>query len=94
MRAVVLLSGGLDSILAARVMLEQGVELEALNFVSVFCTCTPGNSSCSAATRTVGAIGAEKPVLAMLILVNINIIDIKPARKFRFNECELFTIII
>ncbi len=39
-RAVCLLSGGLDSILACKLMLEQGVEVFALNFVSPFCTCT------------------------------------------------------
>lgn len=39
-KAVVMLSGGLDSTLAAKIMLEQGIELEALNFVTVFCTCT------------------------------------------------------
>ncbi len=39
-KAIVLLSGGLDSILAARLMLEQGIEVEALNFLTIFCTCT------------------------------------------------------
>lgn len=39
-KAVILLSGGLDSTLAAKMMLEQGVELEAINFVTAFCTCT------------------------------------------------------
>ncbi len=39
-RAVGLLSGGLDSILACRLILEQGIEVFALNFVSPFCTCT------------------------------------------------------
>ncbi|MBI4336148.1 MAG: 7-cyano-7-deazaguanine synthase [Candidatus Omnitrophica bacterium] len=39
-RAVMLLSGGLDSTLAAKMMLEQGIELEAINFVTTFCTCT------------------------------------------------------
>ena len=39
-RAVMLLSGGLDSTLAARMMLDQGVELVALHFTSPFCTCT------------------------------------------------------
>ena len=57
MRAVALLSGGLDSLLAVKVMLEQGVEVEALNFVSVFCTCTPKNSSCSAARSAVRQLG-------------------------------------
>lgn len=38
MKAIALLSGGLDSTLAARLVLDQGVELEALNFITVFCT--------------------------------------------------------
>ncbi|MGQ9679089.1 MAG: hypothetical protein ACUVUD_07420 [bacterium] len=40
MKAVCLLSGGLDSILACRLILEQGVQVFGLNFVSPFCTCT------------------------------------------------------
>ena len=35
-RAIILFSGGLDSILAARLMMEQGFELLALNFTSPF----------------------------------------------------------
>ena len=38
-RAVVLLSGGLDSMLAIRILLEQGVEVEAVNFQTVFTCC-------------------------------------------------------
>ncbi len=36
-RAVALISGGLDSLLAARLVLEQGVEVEGLNFFTGFC---------------------------------------------------------
>jgi len=39
-RAVILLSGGLDSTLAAKMMLDQGIELFALHFTSPFCTCS------------------------------------------------------
>ncbi len=39
-KAVALLSGGLDSTLAIKLMLEQGIEVHALNFLTVFCTCT------------------------------------------------------
>jgi len=39
-RAVALFSGGLDSILAIKLMLRQGIEVYALNFLTVFCTCT------------------------------------------------------
>lgn len=44
-RAVILLSGGLDSTLAARMMLDQGVELFALHFTSPFCTCGRGSGN-------------------------------------------------
>jgi len=36
-RAVALISGGLDSLLAAKVMLEQGVHVEGINFYTGFC---------------------------------------------------------
>ncbi len=36
-KAVVLLSGGLDSMLAAKLLLDQGVHVEALNFYTGFC---------------------------------------------------------
>ncbi len=38
-KCVLLLSGGLDSVLAAKIMLEQGIEVEGLNFKSVFGCC-------------------------------------------------------
>ncbi len=45
-KALALLSGGLDSTLAVKVILEQGIAVEALNFTSPFCTCTGKNSGC------------------------------------------------
>lgn len=36
-RAIALISGGLDSLLAAKVMLEQGVHVEGINFYTGFC---------------------------------------------------------
>jgi tRNA U34 2-thiouridine synthase MnmA/TrmU len=45
-KAVALLSGGLDSTLAVRMMLDCDIEVEALNFTSPFCTCTGKNSGC------------------------------------------------
>ena len=41
MKAIALLSGGLDSTLAIKLMLSQGVDVVAVNFVSPFCTCSP-----------------------------------------------------
>jgi hypothetical protein len=45
MKAVMLLSGGLDSRLAMKLLLDQGVELHALNHTTIFCTCT-ARASC------------------------------------------------
>jgi len=57
MKAIALLSGGLDSTLAAKVVMEQGVELEALNFLTVFCTCTQRGESCLASQKAVDSLG-------------------------------------
>jgi len=38
-RAVVLFSGGLDSVLAARILQEQGLEVEALNVCTMYTSC-------------------------------------------------------
>ena len=57
MKAIALLSGGLDSTLAAKVMMEQGIELEALNFLTVFCTCTNRGETCLASQKAVETLG-------------------------------------
>ena len=56
-KAVGLLSGGLDSTLAAKLMLEQRIELYAVNFISPFCTCTPKKAGCAAAITAVKKLG-------------------------------------
>ena len=38
-KMLVLLSGGLDSTLAVKMMLEQGIDVEAVNFATPFCLC-------------------------------------------------------
>jgi tRNA-specific 2-thiouridylase len=57
MKAIALLSGGLDSTLAAKVMMEQGIELEGLNFLTVFCTCTNRGETCLASQKAVENLG-------------------------------------
>jgi tRNA U34 2-thiouridine synthase MnmA/TrmU len=56
-KAVGLLSGGLDSTLAAKLMIEQRVEVYAINFTSLFCTCTPKKSGCAAVVSAVKRLG-------------------------------------
>jgi tRNA-specific 2-thiouridylase len=55
--ALGLLSGGLDSTLAAKVLIDQGIEVHAINFTSPFCTCSPKSSGCSAVQRAVEQLG-------------------------------------
>lgn len=57
MKAIALLSGGLDSTLAAKVVIEQGIELEALNFMTVFCTRTTRGATCLASQKAVDTLG-------------------------------------
>jgi len=63
MKAIALLSGGLDSTLAAKVVLDLGIELEALNFLTVFCTCTNRGETCLASQKAVGALGIPLNVM-------------------------------
>lgn len=52
MKALGLLSGGLDSTLAVKIILERGIEVEALNFVTPFCLCRKGGCGASEAANT------------------------------------------
>lgn len=56
-KAIVLLSGGLDSILAVRMMLEQGIEVLAVNFSAKLCMCgckKTGESAAQIAAKMLG----------------------------------------
>jgi len=62
-RAIVLLSGGLDSCLAVRVLQEQGIEVVAVNFQTPFCQDGGTGASCGSATRVADALGLPLRVL-------------------------------
>jgi len=56
--AVALLSGGLDSMLALKMMVEQGIDLTAVHFTSPFCNCSLRNTGCgNQARRAAEAFG-------------------------------------
>lgn len=56
-KALLLLSGGLNSTLAGRLLLELGMNVESMNFTSPFCRCTPKSLGCSAARRAAEQLG-------------------------------------
>ena len=58
-KAISLLSGGLDSTLATRLVLEQGIEVEAVNFLTVFCTCTAHGKGCLAGKSAADKLGIK-----------------------------------
>jgi hypothetical protein len=45
-QAIALLSGGLDSSLAVKMMLDQGIKVTAVHFTSPFCSCTAKKAGC------------------------------------------------
>ena len=64
-KAIALLSGGLDSTLAVKLMLDQGIDVVALNFTTPFCNCTARSSSCKhEATRVAKEFGIPVKVVA------------------------------
>ncbi len=65
-KAVGLLSGALDSTLAAKLMLEQDIEVYAINFTSPFCTCTPKRAGCASVVTAVKELGGIPPIRVAL----------------------------
>jgi hypothetical protein len=59
MKALALHSGGLDSTLAIRVIQEQGIEVEALHFVSVFDCGATDEDNCRASRSTAAQLGVK-----------------------------------
>jgi len=45
-KAVALLSGGLDSTLAVKLMIDEGIDMTGVHFTSIFCNCTPKKAGC------------------------------------------------
>jgi tRNA-uridine 2-sulfurtransferase len=51
MKALALLSGGLDSTLAVKLILKQGTSVEAINFITPFCQCRKGGCGAQEAAK-------------------------------------------
>ena len=93
-KAISLLSGGLDSTLATRLIMEQGVEVVALHFTSLFCNCSKGGNGCGIqAVRTAGELGLE----VMVRVKGMDYLEIVKAPKHGYGrgvnpclDCRIF----
>lgn len=65
MKAIALLSGGLDSRLAVKMVQDQGIEVIALNFVTPFCNCTSKNSCKTEARKASEQFGIELRIVPL-----------------------------
>jgi tRNA U34 2-thiouridine synthase MnmA/TrmU len=89
-KALALLSGGLDSTLAVKLLLEQGIIVEAINFVSPFCLCKKGGCGVSKVAEKFG-------ILLQVVNVGENYLQIirKPKHGYGKNmnpciDCRIF----
>lgn len=89
-KALGLLSGGLDSTLAAKLLLGQGIDVEAVNFVSPFCLCKKGGC---------GAPEVAKNLNIKLKMISVGEEYLRIVRKPRFGygknmnpciDCRIF----
>jgi adenylyl- and sulfurtransferase ThiI len=93
-KAVSLLSGGLDSLLATKLVMDQGVEMVALHFTSPFCTCTKGDKGCGLqAVKTARELGIE----VMIKVKGLEYLEIVKAPKHGYGknlnpciDCRIF----
>jgi tRNA-specific 2-thiouridylase len=90
MKALGLLSGGLDSTLAVKLILEQGTTVEAINFITPFCQCRKGGC---------GAQEAAKAFNIPLKVINAGPAYLRVVRKPKFGygknlnpcvDCRIF----
>ncbi len=90
LKALALLSGGLDSTLAVKLILESGIDVEAINFVTPFCLCRKGGC---------GAVEAAKTFNIPLKIVTAGTEYLRVVRKPRFGygknmnpcvDCRIF----
>lgn len=85
-KAVALLSGGLDSTLAVKLMLEQGIEIHALNFTSAFCTCNAGGKAHGGCKSESQRVAAEFGIPIKVMVKGFDYIEIVRNAKHGYGK--------
>jgi len=92
-KALILLSGGLDSTLVVGMLLKEGIEVEAVNFITPFCTCNRTNGCGHEARRVADEFGIPLKVFN----VSKEYIEIIKAPKYGYGkginpciDCRIF----
>ena len=92
-KAVALFSGGLDSMLAIKLMLEQDIDVHAINFLTVFCTCT-SKGCMHQATKAAKELGIKLEVMN----ITRDYMEVIKNAKFGYGrgmnpciDCRIFT---
>jgi tRNA U34 2-thiouridine synthase MnmA/TrmU len=95
-KAIALMSGGLDSTLAVRLIVEQGIDVVALNFKSPFCLCDGSNSD-GCKTHAMKAAG-ETGIEIKTIHKGLEYLEVLRNPKFGYGsavnpcvDCRIFT---
>ena len=95
-KAIALMSGGLDSTLAVKLMVEQGIEVIALNFKSPFCLCDgKASDGCKSHAKTAAEqLGIEVKVVHK----GLDYLDVIKSPKHGYGsavnpcvDCRIFT---
>lgn len=85
-KAVALLSGGLDSTLAVKMMIEQGIEVHALNFTSAFCTCNSGGVSRGGCKSEAKRVADEFNIPVKLMVKGLDYVEIVRNAKHGYGK--------
>ena len=87
-KAVALISGGLDSMLAAKVMLEQGIHVEGINFFTGFCV--EGHTHAIRRQDTAKPKRNNALWVAEQLGIKLHIVDVIEEYKDEFYEWVIF----
>ncbi|GMT42922.1 MAG: hypothetical protein IEMM0002_1333 [bacterium] len=78
-----LLSGGLDSTIAVKLMAKLGFDITVLNFMSPFCTCTKKSNGCKSAAHQ---LAGEMELEIKTIFMGDEYIDMLRAPKYGYGK--------